>query len=59
MQDPTNLLNNGAGDINELLNSGCACVATKNGWSFNSINSTNLPSGLNPESINPFSCNIL
>ena len=45
----TNSRNKGAGRSGRLLNSGWACVAIQNGWSFNSMNSTSRPSGDSPD----------
>ena len=46
--------NKGFGFKNLLVNSGCACVPTKNGWSFRSRYSTSFLSGDIPLKINPF-----
>ena len=46
---PTKSRNSGSGRSGRLLNSGCAWVPTKNGWSASSTNSTSRPSGEVPE----------
>src|SRR5690606_26183651 len=54
----TNSRNSGAGRLGRLLNSGCACVPTQNGWSDSSTNSTSRPSGEVPEHTNPEPSNL-
>lgn len=51
----TNPLKSGCGLLGRDFNSGCACVATKKGWSGSSHISTMRPSGDSPESSMPFS----
>ena len=48
-----NSRNRGAGRFGRLLNSGCACVPTQNGWPVSSTNSTSRPSGDEPERAQP------
>ena len=49
----------GAGRNGRDLNSGCACVATKNGWSSSSTNSISFPSGDVPEKTRPLDSSVL
>ena len=54
---PMNPEKRGWGRLGRDLNSGCAWVATNQGWSFSSIISTILPSGDIPDSTHPLAVN--